>query len=145
MLIYVHSVSLRNVTRVQMCPLYTSHCFLESMYLDKRILFLSVSLFIITTTVCGMFIAPIFSQYFYDALSYMMFILCPLLKADTGTKLVNVWSWSLIVEFFVLLTWKIKKWEGFYFLVSFYAAHCSNHRLYFPIVSTEYGVHIKIL
>lgn len=78
------------------------------------------------------------------------FIFCPPMKADAGTKLVSVFSWPhrkslLNYLYFWLGGWRNEKGYIFFLSVFFYAAHCSNHCLYFPIVSTEYGVDMKIL
>lgn len=73
---------------------------------------------------------------------------CPLTEADAGAKLCRCFITKhtiKLVELFVLSTRRPERREGLYFVVSFYAAHCSNHCLYFPIVTTEYGVDIKIL
>lgn len=88
-------------------------------------------------------------KYFYQALYFESLFFCPSIKADTGSKLVSCLLWPHNKAYWMsynLCSGGQREEDGCcIFLVSFYAAHCSNHCLYFPIVSTEYGVHINIL
>lgn len=153
------SVRLRNVCHTGTAVSSLPHIvFLDSMYIVKRIkVFVSVLVSLYIITLWGMLNhSPNFKA--LKALNKASpstrhccisweFIFCPLMKADTGTKLVSLLSWTHNKGCWVICTFYLEAGEmrrGIFF-VSFYAAHCSEHCLYFPIVSTEYGVDMKIL
>lgn len=119
---------------------------LENMYIVMRVVVfrcLLVALCIIA--LCRMFFTPPllkllckqpctrrdFFFFFYQTLLYCVrvFIFCPLMKADAGALNLSVFQYDhtiKLIEGFLLSTQRLERWEGFYFLISLYAAHCSK-------------------
>ena len=125
-------------------PLYTSRRFsLQSMHIVRRVMFLLVRLSVSSST---LFVAcsssasiPNLSHQsiFYQALLYMMrvyFLPC----GESWHRALNLSVFDrdhtidLIELFLLLVRSRPGRSEGlFYFFVSFYAAHCSDHCPYF--------------
>lgn len=86
---------------------------------------------------------------------FCFYFFCPPVKADTGTKLVSVLGQDrqkvLLFPFlsFNFSTQRPERREGSYiyiFLKFLFMQHiAANHCCYFPTVSTEYGVNMKML
>lgn len=121
---------------------------LESMYIVKRIMSLCI------ISLCGMVFILLSRQSPEQGKSFLpaTVVFCESLFS-APIKLTRALNLSAfyhdhsikLLNNLYFLTRRPGRREGFYFFVSFYAAHCSNHCLYFPIVSTEYGVDINIL
>lgn len=135
--------------------------FLESMCIVKRILFLFLLWFLCASLcVSSLFVACSSENlscpsaearrvfFTWHCCILWEFIFCPLMKADTGTKLVSVWSWSHNKAYWIICTFYVEGGEKRR-VIFFSFFLCSTLQrplsLFSYCISTEYGVDIKIL
>ena len=86
-------------------------------------------------------------KYFLHVVILWEFIFCPLKKADMGTKLVSVWSWSHNKAYWVICTFSTEAEERWEKVIFFCFCLCSTLQqplsLFSYCISTEYGGEIK--
>lgn len=121
------------VTLVQMCPLYLTLFPSRACILLRGV---CLSVYIITLC-CMFFIAPTVNlpENYFLPVVHCESLFSALLRKLTRALNLSVFGHP-IKGYWIICTFWLRGWrheKGFYFLVSFNAAHCSTHCLYFPI------------